>query len=118
MKTGIDLVEISRFKNIDINIFIKRFFTKNERDYVNSKNNKQQTIAGIFACKEAVLKAFKLGIGKGIKLTDIEICHIDGAPRINRNEIIEKYLKENNCKEIDVNISHSENIAIAICIIL
>lgn len=118
MKTGIDIVEISRFNDIDINNFMNRFFTKNEIEYVNTKNNKLQTIAGIFACKEAVLKAFKLGIGKGIKLTDIEICHNDGAPFIFENQIIKQYLKQYNLKEIDVNISHSKTSAIAICIIL
>ena len=118
MKTGIDIIEISRFCNININKFINKYFTNIEKEYINGKKNKDETIAGIFACKEAVLKAFKLGIGKGIKLKEIEIYHINGVPFVKKNKIIEKYLKLNNCNEIEINISHSKKDAIAICIIL
>jgi len=118
MKTGIDVVEIARFNNIDIEKFMNRFCCNNEIEYIKTKTNKAQTLAGIYACKEAVLKAFKIGIGNKLSLKKVEIFHDNGVPYLNINKSIEKLLKINNAKEVDVNISHSENIAIAICIIL
>lgn len=117
MKTGIDLVEIDRFKILDTKKFLEKYFTINEMDYISTKKNKYETIAGIFACKEAVLKAFKIGIGVGISLKEIEILHENNIPFVNNNEILIKLMQNEKAKEIDVNISHSENLAIAICII-
>lgn len=118
MKTGIDIVEIDRFKNLDTDSFINKYFTDYEKEYIKSKKNFEQTLAGLYACKEAILKAFKIGIGNGIKLKEIEIYHVNGVPFVKNNQVIEKFLNVNNCKEIDVSISHTAKEAIAICIIL
>ena len=117
MQVGIDIVEIERFREVDFKKFIEKYLTENEMKYLLNKHNKHETIAGIYACKEAVLKAFKIGIGKGIKLKDIEILHQDDIPILNKNNTILKLMKERNLTQIDVNISHSEVNAIAICII-
>lgn len=117
MKTGIDLVEIDRFKILDTKKFLEKYFTINEIEYISTKKNKFQTIAGLYACKEAVLKAFKIGIGQGISLKEIEIIHNNDIPEVNNTEIIKKLMINENAKEIDVNISHSDINAVAICII-
>lgn len=117
MKTGIDIIEIERFKMLDAIKFLDKYFTIDEVNYIASKKNKFQTIAGMYAAKEAVLKAFKIGIGNGISLKDIEIFHENGYPMVKQNKIIKNLLEKQNSKEIDVNISHCENYALAVCII-
>ena len=61
IKTGIDIIEVSRIKdNIESygDKFLNRVFTKNEIEYCNSRNvQKYQSYAGRFAAKEAVFKA-------------------------------------------------------------
>lgn len=117
MKTGIDMVEIERFKLTNYEKFLEKYFTINEIEYVLSKTNKFQTIAGIYASKEAVLKAFKVGIGNGISLKQIEIAHFNNIPFVTKNEVIKKLISDENLNEIDISISHTENLAISICII-
>ena len=117
MKTGIDLVDIERFKMTNYEKFLEKYFTINEIEYVLKKKKKFETIAGIYAAKEAVLKAFKVGIGTGISLKQVEIGHFNNIPFVSENETIKNLLEKENLSEIDVNISHSENLAIAICII-
>lgn len=100
-KIGTDIVKISRMEeSIESPSFIKKVFTEREREYCN----RAESFAGIFACKEAYLKA--TGTGITIPLTDIEILHDDrGKPYINGIS---------NC---DVSISHDGEYAIAAVII-
>ena len=118
MQVGIDIVEIKRFNLNNINQFCEKYLTKNEQYYLNNKSNKAQTLAGIYACKEAVLKAFKIGIGNGVKLTDIEIFHENSVPKINLNSIVKTLMNNINATKIDVSISHSNTLATAICVVL
>ncbi len=117
MKTGIDLVDVSRFKIKNLEAFLEKYYAESEIDYILTKKNKLETIAGIFAAKEAVLKAFKIGIGNGVSLKQIEICHNKANPFVYENETIKDLLKKENCLQIDINISHTKNLATAICII-
>ncbi len=117
MKTGIDMVEVDRFKLTNYEKFLEKYFTLNEIEYCLSKKNKFETIAGIYSAKEAVLKAFKIGIGAGISLKQIEISHFNNIPYVTNNEVIKNLLLNENAKEIDINISHTQNLAISVCII-
>lgn len=78
---GIDLCEIARMQRLlDENRPLRRMFTEAEEAYIRGKGiSAAQTMAGMFAAKEAVLKAF--GTGLSIALTDIEIRHTNrGQP--------------------------------------
>ena len=59
---------------------LRRLFTEEEQAYIASKGAAAaQTMAGLFAAKEAVLKA--LGTGMTIPMTDIVISHTElGQP--------------------------------------
>ena len=72
---GIDLCDITRMQRLlDENRPLRRMFTPEEEAYIRSKGvTAAQTMAGLFAAKEAVLKA--LGTGLNIPLTDIVIRH-------------------------------------------
>ena len=112
MNIGIDLVNINRFNELKSNhSFMSKVFLPNELEYIKSRNNSIDTIAGIFASKEAFLKAIKMGINN-YRLKDIEICHDNNnAPYIIlHNELNSMF----NNKCIDVSISHDGEYAIAI----
>lgn len=70
--TGIDLVEIERFRSLNPAIkkrFLNRVFTTQE---LSDCAGKDQSLAGRFAAKEAAAKALGCGIGE-VKWQDIEI---------------------------------------------
>lgn len=72
ISTGIDLVEIERFRNLNPSIkerFLTRVFTAQE---LLDCAGKDQSLAGRFAAKEAAAKALGCGIGE-VKWQDIEI---------------------------------------------
>lgn len=104
---GCDIVKIDRFsKLVQDEKFLDKYFTTNEKNYIFSKVNPAQTLAGIFAAKEAVLKALKIGIGGGVNLSDIEILHENsGSP----------YALIGNDK-FEVSISHDGDYAMAVCL--
>ena len=110
MKVGIDVLEIERIKtNFH---FLEKILTKNEIEYVNKFENKQERIAGIFCAKEAIFKALNLDF---LNHQEIEINHgKNGRPfPAFYGKTKEYFLK--NYKKIDISISHSKTIASAIC---
>ena len=118
MEIGIDILEIDRFKDLqDDSVKLSKMFSKNEIEYFNKFKTKTNHITGFFCAKEAFSKALKTGIGKHFSLLDVEILHEEsGSPFIN---ILNKDLKLKLMdKEIKISISHSNNIATAICIII
>ena len=80
---GVDLCEIARMQTIlDENRSLRRMFTEAEEAYIRSRGaSAAQTMAGLFAAKEAVLKAF--GTGLTLPMTDVLITHTDlGQPQV------------------------------------
>ena len=121
MKTGVDIVEIKRLeKYVDDDKFLKKYFTISEIEYINNKRgeSKLQALAGLYASKEAVLKTFGIGIGRGLELKEICINHDEfGQPFVEVDAKIQHYLNINGCSEIAVSISHEKEYAIAFCVI-
>ena len=116
MKVGIDLEEIDRFLDINLEKFCDKYFTEYEKQYALKKGVK--TIAGIFSCKEAVLKAFGIGIGNGVSLKQISILHTEkGKPYLEENDTLKKLKMEHNVLECDISISHTKHLAQSICIL-
>ena len=72
---GLDLCAIPRMQELlESGRSLRRLFTEDEERYIRSKGvSAAQTMAGLFAAKEAVLKA--LGAGLTIPLTDVVISH-------------------------------------------
>lgn len=80
---GIDLCEISRMQELlDSGRSLRRLFSEEEQTYIMSKGaTAAQTMAGLYAAKEAVLKA--LGTGMSVAMTDIRITHTPlGQPQV------------------------------------
>lgn len=101
MKIGTDIVKISRIEQSCQNKrFVNSVFTENEIAYCK----KYESFAGLFAAKEAYLKALGTGIDRG--LNTIEILH---------NEKGKPYL--NGIENSDLSISHDGEYAIATVIL-
>lgn len=130
MKVGIDLVRVDRFKKMAKNLSeANRIFTESEIAYVNSKKGKnvvstkkylpnEYTVAGLYACKEAVLKAFGVGICNLVPLNDVEIEHDEwGACVVVLHNLAKKWFDEHKYKSVCVNISHDGDYTTAISIV-
>lgn len=112
---GIDLIKNDRFKElINNNTFINKVFNKDELNYIEKAKYSLNTISGLYAAKEAFLKAIKKGINN-YSLKDIEVVHDDNnAPSIIlHNELKELY----NNYNISLSISHDGDYTTAIVLI-
>ena len=115
MKVGIDLISVERVEkaiNRTANFKTKNF-AESELNYAKTRRSEVETLAGIFAAKEAFLKAIEVGVLRGIKLSEIVVSHNEmGAPElIVPNKILTKF----NIKSVHVSISHDAGSATAIC---
>lgn len=110
---GLDLCEISRMeKLLEDERFQTRCFTEQEAAYIQSRGAvAAASMAGIWAAKEAVLKA--AGTGICCSLTDIEIIHDElGAPACCLHGEAEKQLAGSYM----LSITHEGGMAAAVCI--
>ena len=118
--TGIDIVEIERFKTaIEKHPrLLSRVFTDSERAYCLKRNKPHLHFAVRFAAKEAVAKS--LGIGfRNIKWQDIEIVKMSsGKPKVVLNNKARDIANKMNIGVIDVSLSFSHTNAIANAIAL
>ena len=111
MEIGVDIEDISRFKNKDIK-FLERIFTKNELDYCLKNLAPEKNLCARFCAKEAVIKALTNLHDKTIPYNKIEILkHENNVPYVN---ILIDELKKYN---FSLSISHEKEKAIAFVII-
>lgn len=110
---GIDLVDIKKLKEKDINKLSKRILSEEELLLFNDFNNQDaQTLflAGRFAAKEAIFKCFKKG-DKTANYRDFIILNDDnGAPYV-----ISKHLLN---LEILISITHIDGVAASNCVLI
>ena len=121
---GIDIVLVSRIEKVLEN---KKFYDKVlneiEKEYIFTKKqaNKKveaKSVAGFYASKEAVLKAFKVGITNGFGLKDVTIDHDDkNAPVVILSEKLKKLLESMGKTAVELAISHDGDYATAIAIL-
>ena len=111
ISVGTDIVSINRIKKAIEKFgdkFLDRLMSQNERERVKSV----ESIAGIWAAKEAVSKALGCGIGSELGFLDIEISKDSkGRPIVS--------VTNSNFKIIDssISISHDKDFAIAVAIV-
>lgn len=116
---GVDIIEISRIKRaIERNAnFINKMFSKNEIEYLQSRNMRAESVAGRFAAKEAVAKALGTGF-RGFDFKDIEIDTTTlGKPIVLLKGKAKKMDKRWGKYKIHLSISHSRENAIAYAIL-
>lgn len=120
LSLGTDIVDVGRIDRIlnkSREKFLNRIFTTSEISYIESKAYRPETVAGIFAAKEAVAKAIGFGIGK-VNWKDIEINYNKyGKPSIKLYNRDRKVLESFKNWEIEISISHEKTYAFAVAIL-
>lgn len=112
---GLDIIEISRVDQALLKgNFKNRVFTSNEISYCEGRGkNYKSSFAGIYAAKEALVKAFGTGFIGG-SWQEIEIRKTEmGQPYIILYGYWLKMMKDREVKNIFLSISHSKDNAVA-----
>lgn len=109
---GIDIIEIDRIeKALTQKRFLERLFTVSEQAYLSQKN--VESIAGLFAAKEAISKVLGTGIS-GFSWLDIEVYHTEsGAPKVRLLNGAKEQADTLGIREILISISHCKTYAVA-----
>lgn len=103
MGIGVDILEISRIRKLMENEkFLNRFFSDAEISYIESSARADETCAGIFAAKEAIIKALNGNLA-GLQYKDISIERKNDVPFAYVNGI-----------NFFVSISHDAGYAISV----
>ena len=115
---GTDLIEIERIRRALARYarFRERCFTEAERAYCDSRPNPAQSYAGRFAGKEAVGKALGFGVARAFAWREVEIV---GRPKptVRLSGRLEALAGRLGAGEIDLSMSHSRELATAVCVV-
>lgn len=119
MRVGIDLVEVNRFvKMAEQKNTLGKVFSEYEIEHIGKAAHTLPRMAGLYAAKEAVVKALGIGLFGGLVLNEIEIRHDDnGRPYLNVTDKIKELFSKYGVSKADVSISHTDSLATAICIL-
>ena len=115
---GIDIVNVEDFSRI-LKIakkpeYLTCYFSTLELNKASNDINRIEKLAGIFAIKEAVMKALGCGWGNGVSFTDIEISNkLSGKPIIILRRKLALIEKQKNINEWFITLSHTNLIAVA-----
>ena len=111
---GTDITDINRIKKAIVkDSFVKKVFTDNERERASAN---AETAAGIFAAKEAFVKACGTGFGI-IKATDTEVIKDEaGRPYFVLYNEAESFIKDRSAR-VYLSISHERDYALAFVVI-
>lgn len=114
---GVDLCAVHRFEQASEH-FLARVFSEGEQAYVGMKGVGQAAaMAGLFAAKEAFLKALGVGLG-AVPLADIEVAHHDGgAPCYAVSGKALEALHARGIAQAHLSISHDGGMAAAFCVL-
>jgi len=120
MKLGNDIIEIERIRQAieRSSSFVERVYTPHEIDYCESRNKgRYESFAGIYAAKEAFIKALGTGMRYG-SWQDIEIYHDElGAPLIRLQDTFKNIYETLGYTNIHVSISHCKEYAMSTVIL-
>ena len=114
IRVGTDIVSVKRIEKL-----IDKFGNKAKKRFMSeaeiTSRKSFNSIAGIWASKEAVSKALKCGIGADFGFDDVEVLKDKrNAPYLKFNQnIIEKF----GITQSDISISHDMDFAIAVVIL-
>ena len=114
---GIDIIEVSRVRAVFKRHGSRaknRILTKAEQAQCRRRKDPSQHIAGLFAAKEAVLKAIGIGFARGARWRDIEIRpDALGRPIVHLSGKTALEAKKRNIAIFHLSISHTAEHAVA-----
>lgn len=118
---GIDLVENSRMDKIVKKWgpkFINRIFSEEEILYCEKHAHSAIHYGARFAAKESFLKALGIGIGKGVKLSDIEVVNDEnGKPSLKLCGEAKIIIKKAKISKINLSLTHTKNYSMAVVVL-
>ena len=124
MKCGIDIIHHNRIEKLTERKgpdYLSKIWTAQEIKDCSRKDGslRYDSLAARFAAKEAVSKAFGTGFGRdGVRLDEIEILENSiGAPYVVLHGTTEEFFKSSGFCEIEISLSHDQDLSTAICII-
>ena len=106
---GIDIVNVSRFKNKPLKNnqdFYKKIFLDSEINYCKKFRSPYEHFAGKFAIKEALIKS----INEKISLHEIKTSHKNSKPIVKVKKSLDKKYR------FIISISHEKDVAVAVVI--
>jgi holo-[acyl-carrier protein] synthase len=118
---GIDLVENRRLEKIVEKWgvkFLKRVFSAGEIQYCGGHIQSSTHYGARFAAKESFLKALGIGLGMGVKLSDIEVVHDkNGKPVLALSGGAKAQIEERKITNIHLSLTHTKEYASAIVLL-
>ena len=118
---GIDIIEVARVKASHDRFgdrFLNRILLPDEIAYCQTHKNPAPFLAGRFAAKEAISKAFGTGIGAELGWRDMEIAHkASGEPYVMLHGKGKELLAARGAQRLLVSLSHTEHYAAATAIL-
>lgn len=109
---------MKRLERLDLERLAFKILTEQERESVPMRPHRRyEFLAGRFAAKEAIAKAFGTGIGQQLGWRDIEILpNAKGQPLVRLSERAQEQLLAKQAYSIHLSISHSDGIAVAMAV--
>jgi holo-[acyl-carrier protein] synthase len=118
---GIDLVENSRMERIIGKWgpkFLNRIFSEGEIQYCGMHAHSSTHYGARFAAKESFLKALGIGLGMGVKLSDIEVVNDEnGRPSLVLYGEAKAQIEKRNLTKIHLSLTHTKKYANAIVLL-
>lgn len=116
---GTDIIEIERVQKAvkQTQRFMEKVYTEKEQDYIKEKKGRAETIAGLFAAKEAVSKALGTGF-RSFSPKDIEVVPNSlGKPEVFLLNGAQELGEALGVKNIQLSISHCQTYAVAYALV-
>jgi holo-[acyl-carrier protein] synthase len=114
---GVDIAEVARVKAAierHGETFLRRLYTRKEREYCERFKNKFERYAGRFAAKEAAMKALGTGWSRGVRWVDVEVVREKGGrPTIKLAGEAGNVAQRMGVKNIALSITHTAEQAFA-----
>ena len=110
---GVDIVEVERIRQMIARHgarFIRRVFTDGEVKYCHGRKRAAEHYAARFAAKEAVLKALRIGLRRGISWRDMDVVIGDlGEPDMRLGGAAALRAEELGVNHLHVSLTHTES---------
>ena len=110
---GFDLCSIERIRKLtNKEKFIKKYFSLREQKYIlKSGNISDQTVAGMFAAKEAFVKMLGTGF-ENFDLSALEVLHTEkGMPYFHTDKWAANEIEKRSISRIFLSVSHEQDMA-------
>lgn len=117
MQIGIDIVEVERIRTAVQRSgegFMARVYTERERSYIGDPLANSERAAGIWAAKEAAVKALGTGFRDGVLFHDLEVEYEEtGRPCFKLGGRFHELMRQSKLTAVSLSISHCKTHAVA-----